>query len=255
MPSLIPIEHQNRRVLTTQQLAEVYETEPKNIQMNFSNNKERFQYGRDYHLLEGDDLKAFKDSLPNDIGEPLKYAPSLYLWTSRGANRHCKILDTDQAWAQFDVLEETYFRVKESLPVIQELSPQLQLLINIELKQKKQDEEIKKLLETTQNIKDTIITQPDNWRDDLNKMFNKIVHAIGENKFRDLRTESYKLLEQRAHVDLTRRLINHRSRLLEQGATKTNIEKANKLDVIEQDVKLREIYSQIVKEYFIAHCA
>ncbi len=35
------------------------------------------------------------------------------LWTERGANRHCKILDTDKAWEQFDNLEETYFRAKE----------------------------------------------------------------------------------------------------------------------------------------------
>ncbi len=38
---------------------------------------------------------------------------SLYLWAERGANRHCKILDTDRAWEQFDNLEETYFKVKE----------------------------------------------------------------------------------------------------------------------------------------------
>lgn len=38
----------------------------------------------------------------------------LYLWTERGANRHCKILDTDKAWQQFDVLEETYFKVKNN---------------------------------------------------------------------------------------------------------------------------------------------
>ena len=37
----------------------------------------------------------------------------LYLWTERGANRHCKILDTPKAWEQFDNLEETYFMVKE----------------------------------------------------------------------------------------------------------------------------------------------
>ncbi len=108
---------------------------------------------------------------------------------------------------------------------------------------------------TVSAIKDTIIQEPDNWREDINRMFNKIVDRIGGEKFQEVRHESYKLLEQRAHVDLNRRLMNLRTRMLDQGATKTAIEKANKLDVIEQDPKLREIYSQIIKEYYIKFVA
>ncbi|WP_237672071.1 ORF6N domain-containing protein, partial [Clostridioides difficile] len=97
------IERNNERVLTTQQLADVYETEIRNISNNFNNNKERFIEGKHYFCLQGDDLRTFKrDSY--DIG----IAPNvnkLYLWTERGANRHCKILDTDKAWEQFDNLE------------------------------------------------------------------------------------------------------------------------------------------------------
>lgn len=111
MNELKVIEIQNQRVLTTQQLAEVYETQVNNIKFNFNNNKERFIEGRDYYVLRGQDLKNFKNSVSgtNLVG---KNANSLYLWTERGANRHSKILDTDKAWQQFDVLEETYFKVK-----------------------------------------------------------------------------------------------------------------------------------------------
>lgn len=98
--------------MTTQQLAEAYGTETNNIHVNYTNNKDRFQEGRDYYLLQGESLKLFKQSLPNGIGELLKFAPILMLWTDRGANRHSKILDTDRAWEQFDRLEETYFKVK-----------------------------------------------------------------------------------------------------------------------------------------------
>lgn len=118
-----------------------------------------------------------------------------------------------------------------------------------------QESRIQQLEGTTQTIKDTIITQPDNWREDINKMFNRIVDSIGGQKFRELRAESYKLLEERARVDLQRRLVNLRGRLFEQGANKTTIEKANKLDIIEQDPKLREIYSIIIKEYTIKYVA
>lgn len=65
-------------------------------------------------MLSGEKLKEFKNSLPNDIGEPLKFVPQLILWTEKGASRMCKILDTDKAWERFDELEETYFKVKEN---------------------------------------------------------------------------------------------------------------------------------------------
>jgi phage antirepressor YoqD-like protein len=109
------IEHQGQRVLTTQQLAKVYETDTDRIHQNYMRNNERFVDGRDYYFLEGADLKAFKGSLSFSEEPSIKFAPSLLLWTSRGANRHCKILDTDKAWQQFDVLEETYFNVKNKM--------------------------------------------------------------------------------------------------------------------------------------------
>lgn len=128
----------------------------------------------------------------------------------------------------------------------------LQQAINVMAEQEKK---LTAIEGTVSSIKDTIITQPDNWREDLNRMFNKIALAIGANQFQELRRESYKLLEQRARVDLERRLLNYKTRLLEQGASKTKIGQANKLDVIEQDPKLREIYAQIIKEYYIKHVA
>lgn len=63
--------------------------------------------------LKENELKEFKN-LPTISGLVDKRTPTLILWTERGANRHSKILDTDKAWKQFDVLEETYFRVKEN---------------------------------------------------------------------------------------------------------------------------------------------
>lgn len=114
MDELKIIEHEGIRVLTTQQLAEVYETSTDNIKMNFKRNKDRFVEGRDYYLLKGDELKEFKN-LVTDSYLVNPRAPQLYLWTERGANRHSKILDTDKAWQQFDILEETYFKVKHNM--------------------------------------------------------------------------------------------------------------------------------------------
>lgn len=103
--------YKGQKVITTELLAQAYETDSKNIRMNFMRNKDRFVMGRHYFKLEGDDLRAFKRDTANS-GFVALNLNVLYLWTERGANRHSKILDTDKAWEQFENLEETYFRVK-----------------------------------------------------------------------------------------------------------------------------------------------
>ena len=112
MNELVTVNFDNQRVLTTKQLAEVYGTSTTAISQNFKNNSRYFKEGIHYYLLKGEALKEFKNYL-DDISLVGKRSPHLYLWTERGANRHCKILDTDKAWEQFDNLEDTYFRVKE----------------------------------------------------------------------------------------------------------------------------------------------
>ena len=120
MNKITNIEHNNERVLTTEQLAQAYGCEPNNIKKNFNANKEHFTEGRHYYKLEGAELKAFKDYVTNsDLVD--KHTPCLYLWTRRGASRHSKMLGTDKAWEMFDVLEENYFnpRPKELTPAEQ----------------------------------------------------------------------------------------------------------------------------------------
>lgn len=115
--------------------------------------------------------------------------------------------------------------------------------------------QVNQLTGTIGNIKEAVISEPDNWRDDINRKLNKIAKAIGVNKFREVRAESYKLLEQRAGVDLDRRLDNRRLRMLKEGMSKTAINHANKIDIIDSDKKLREIYGKIVSEYLIKYVA
>ncbi|ASF48198.1 ORF6N domain-containing protein [Methylovulum psychrotolerans] len=110
--------YQDTRVITTDLLAKVYGTEHKNIQNNFERNKARFQEGLHYFKLEGEQLTLFKRGSPQ-IPKNTKH---LTLWTERGAARHAKMLDTDQAWDVFDKLEATYFEQPAAKPS-QELPP------------------------------------------------------------------------------------------------------------------------------------
>ncbi len=91
----------------------------KQISNNFNRNKSKFKEGIHYYVLEGEQLQSFKGCHQND--ESLKYVSILYLWTKRGASRHCKMLGTDKAWEMFDSLEENYFNPKPQLTKKEEL--------------------------------------------------------------------------------------------------------------------------------------
>ena len=127
MKELTVLENNNERVLTTKQLAEVYETKENNIKNNFNNNKDRFIEDKHYYRLTGEELKQFKN-LVNDIDLVDKRTPSLILWTKRGASRMCKILDTDKAWEQFDILEDTYFNIEKIKNKLLEEKMKLELI-------------------------------------------------------------------------------------------------------------------------------
>ena len=111
MNKLIPIEFKNKRILTTELIAQSYEVEERKITDNFNNNKKRYIEGKHYFLLQGEELKHFKSE-----NENFGIAPNvnkLYLWTERGALLHAKSLNTDKAWEMYEKLEDTYFKVQE----------------------------------------------------------------------------------------------------------------------------------------------
>lgn len=133
MTDLMVIEQQGVRVLTTAQLAECYGTDSKIISQNFKRNADRYEEGKHYICLKGEDLRAFRanpqiEDLPKNLNV-------LYLWTERGALLHAKSLNTDKAWEVYGELVETYFRAKKAETALQNLSPQLQAMINLEIRQ------------------------------------------------------------------------------------------------------------------------
>ncbi len=109
--NLPPVQHNGFRVITTELLANVYETEINNIQQNFKRNKKRFIEGKHYFKVVGDALNNLRLTMSQlQISAKVR---SLILWTERGAARHAKMLDTDNAWDVFEALEDFYFAKKE----------------------------------------------------------------------------------------------------------------------------------------------
>lgn len=267
MDKLMPIEFKNQRIILTEQLANIYGTDVNNIKNNFSNHKENFEEGKHYYLLQGTELKDFKNQV-NDIDLVNKHTASLYLWTDRGANRHCKILDTDKAWEQFDNLEETYFNVKENTLNTNNLSPELQMfnkmfqaVANVELSNKELKNEVQAIKQSNQETKEKLegireITglSSIDWKADSKNLIVKMAHKLGGNLFiQDVYKEIYTNLEKRASCQLSIRRTNKQKKMALEGVCKSKINAVNKLDIIGEDKKILECFLAIVKELAIKY--
>lgn len=132
---------------------------------------------------------------------------------------------------------------------VQELSPELRLLINLEMRQKEQERAIEAVNQRVDDIKDVVALNPQSWREEARKLIVRIAQSMGGNEFiRDVQAEIFGLVDERAGVSLATRLTNKRRRMADEGICKSKRDKLNKVDVIADDKKLIEIYLAVVKE-------
>jgi len=154
--NLQPISHDGVKVITSELLAQLYGTDAARIRKNHNRNMDRFIEGKHFYKVIGSELDNLRVSLrhsqnqsadlrvalnysqnqPADFKHSMSLRPSveispkarsLILWTERGAARHAKMLETDQAWEVFEKLEDFYFtkgeaareRGQESAPATQ----------------------------------------------------------------------------------------------------------------------------------------
>lgn len=255
MNNLQVIEHSNQRVLLTSQIAEAYGTTEKVISNNFSRNKERYQEGKHFYILQGEGLQEFKNCSSN-LGAVGGRTSKLYLWTEKGALLHAKSLGTDKAWEVYDMLVETYFNAKQQSLNLNGLSPELQMFnqmfqavasqemkVNqLEVKQ----EETSKKLDTALDIFTSAI-EPD-WKTQINSKINQICKEHRLN-YCMVRRDLYSELENAAKCNLLARVRNHQARLKKSGSLYKEISAVTKIDVIANDCKLQAIFDGIVKKF------
>lgn len=145
-------------------------------------------------------------------------------------------------------------KYKSASLATQELSPQLQVMINLEIEQKRQAEKIEHVEEQIESIREVVAIDTTSWRDDTGRILRKIGMECGDSKsYQDVRAESYQLLEKRMGVNVKQRLTNKRRRMADEGVCKSKRDKLNYLDVIADDKKLIEGYTAIVKELAIKY--
>ena len=143
-----------------------------------------------------------------------------------------------------------------------DLSPQLQVLIQMETRQKqieaRQAEQATALAGLEQKLQNTcevIALDKTAWRKDSEHLINKIARATGDGYggIRLLYEEIYRSIESRAGVSLNTRLTNKRNRMAGEGVCKSKRDKLTRVDIIAEDKKLIEIYVAIVKELAVKY--
>ena len=243
-------EYNGQRVVTFKDIDLVHDRPDGTARKSFWRNKDHFVEGEDYFVLNVDEAqKLFNIAAPNGLA----------LITEQGYLMLVKPFSDDLAWEVQRQLVSSYFKVRQT--VDERLSPETKMLYQMinqiaasEIQAKEAKELAQKAVETTEAIKEAVKPVFDNWRIEINSKFNRI-QKCADKQFNVLRVEMYEELERRAGCDLNIRLRNKRSRMQENGCTKTEINNLNKMDIIEEDKKLREIFSKIVSEYEIQYCA
>jgi len=129
MNNLKVIEYRNIRVLTTQQIAEAYKADAKVVSNNFNRNRDRYEEGKHFICLEGEELRLFKTNHQFDESSKVN---KLYLWTEKGAFLHAKSLNTDKAWEAYSNLIDSYYKQQDALAG---LSQEMKAIVMIDRKQ------------------------------------------------------------------------------------------------------------------------
>ncbi len=256
--SLIVKEYKGQRVVTFKDIDTVHDRTPGTAKRNFYKNKIFMIESEDYIVRNSYQAREeFGITAPN----------GLTLITESGYLMIVKSLTDDLAWQVQRELVNNYFKVKEQLPKVPVVPTSiedimiasLQEMKNVKLKIEEQGRAIEQTNDKIKNIQDAVVVDTQNWRKWANTSINKlaeselIIEEFGDLRYQKLRTNTYKELESRAGCDLKVRLKKLKERLEKAGAKKNVIKEAGNMDVIEQDKKLKEIYTAIIRDMLIKY--
>lgn len=138
---------------------------------------------------------------------------------------------------------------------VKTLSPQFRLMQGLLDQMAEQEQRLQGVENFCNNVKEVMATPIGDWREEMNGHVRKIAQSSGID-YRALWIELYIEMEKRAKCDLTKLSANKQNRLTSQGKTKSYIEsECKKIAVISDNVRLKEIFQSIIKEYLIKYCA
>lgn len=251
-------EYNSKRVVTFKDIDTIHKRPEGTARRNFNTNEKYFIEGEDFYNVKQSDIQMYEIrtlgfEVPNR---------GITLITESGYLMLVKSFTDDLAWDVQRDLVNKYFRAKAIKSAFSDLSPQLQLLIGMEIKQKeieaKQKEQETAIVNTNQRIdaiRDVVSLNSKTWREDCRRIIAQIANKSGWGciGIGAVYNEAYSIIDFRAGCNLERQLNNARKRMRENGASNTKINALSKIDIIARDKKLTEIYIAVVKDMAIKY--
>ncbi|MDT2531879.1 Rha family transcriptional regulator [Enterococcus raffinosus] len=150
----------------------------------------------------------------------------------------------------FNQMEE---HIKQQLDT-SNLSPELQFMNSVVQSLAKQELETKRVETKVDHITEIVALNTTDWRKDCRTLINKMAkNQGGFHAYQEIQSDIYAEVDRRAGSSLKIRLTNLRNRMAGEGVSKSKRDKTNKLDVIDSDKRLKEIYLAVVKEFAIKY--
>lgn len=249
---------EGKKAMLVKEISNIHGRKEMHINELIVNNISRFLKGVDLiNLLEHESFEIVVNDLGLKTSNRQKYA---FLLSERGYAKLLKLLEDDMAWELYDQLVDGYFDMRQKLDTTQ-LSPELQMFQQIfnsvaeqQLEQKRLAKKVEATEQKVDNISEIVALNSADWRKDTTTILNRIAMKTGGyDQYRNIRNESYEILEQRANAKLSIRVTNKQKKMALEGAAKSKIDKVSKLDVIDEDKRLLEIYLAVVKEMAIKY--
>lgn len=156
-----------------------------------------------------------------------------------------------QARQYFIQVEKQY---KQDQLDMQELSPELQMFSQMLKVNAEHERKIKRLDQKVDNITEIVSLNTTEWRKTAQGLIHKMAKTEGGfGAYQQIQGDIYKEVDARAGSSLKTRLTNLRQRMALNGSCKSAINRLNRLDVIDADKRLKQIYMAVVKDFAIKY--
>lgn len=241
---------ENKKSMLVKDIAMIHGSTVKRINELINRNQNRFKKEVDIidFLGRSERLRDFAEKHGFITSNRTEH---VYLLSERGYFKLLKILEDDTAWDIYDQLVDGYFNMRQALDTSR-LSPELQMFKGLFDSMAKQELETKRIDHKLDNISEIVGTSTIDWRQGTTRLIQRIAQYQGGGEaYKNVRNGIYAEIDKRAGVSLKTRLTNKHRRMADEGVSKSKRDKLNKVDVIQDDKKLIEIYMAIVKEYAI----
>lgn len=148
-------EYLGKRVLTFKDIDTLHQRPDGTARKRFNENRGHFIEGTDFFKISPSEFRTA-------IGEmDSRQSNDVTLITESGYLMLVKSFHDDLAWEVQRKLVNGYFRVQTVQEQFADLSPELRLLINLEISQKQQAKELAKVKQEVQDIRDVVALHPD----------------------------------------------------------------------------------------------